>query len=225
MVRPPAPHRYSAPHSFRCLELSLSPATPTRGRTYRGEAFPSSALEPEPSSRHLRAGHHQASKQAPARLIPGQQLDPGFDVVATFRQSAVVHSRSPSRFTLDTSRAPFLRRSPPRSFTAAARSSLRPPPAGRSRRAKPPSPAQHRNHSVRSSTSQPPVAFLAHDHQHTGHRVRADPGSERDLHCRVRHLGKRDGFVERPLRESTKIFAGTTAEAPELSVGVARMSG
>jgi len=83
MVRPPAPHRYSAPHSFRCLELSLSPATPTRGRTHRGEAFPSSALEPEPSSRHLCAGHHQASKQAPAWLVPGQQLDPGFDVVAT----------------------------------------------------------------------------------------------------------------------------------------------
>src|SRR6185437_8217837 len=50
------------------------------------------------------------------------------------------------------------------SFTAAARSSLRPPPAGRSRRAEPPSPVQHRNNSVRSSTSQPPVAFLAHDH-------------------------------------------------------------
>jgi hypothetical protein len=38
---------------------------------------------PDPSSRHLYAGHHLANQQAPARLIPGQQLDPGFDDVAT----------------------------------------------------------------------------------------------------------------------------------------------
>src|SRR3954471_12943562 len=115
MVRPPAPHRYSAPHSFRCLGFSLSPTSPTPGRPYRGEAFPSSALEPRPSSRHLCAGHHQANKQAPAWFIPGQQLDPGFDVVATL---STVHQW----FThvrllgphMTPSRAPFLRRLPPR---------------------------------------------------------------------------------------------------------------
>jgi hypothetical protein len=62
-IRPPAPHRYSAPHSFRCLGSSLSPVPPTRDRPYRGEAFPRFALEPKPSSRHLHAGHHQSSKQ------------------------------------------------------------------------------------------------------------------------------------------------------------------
>src|SRR4030088_1883759 len=82
-VRPPAPHRYSTPHSFRYLGFSLSPAAPTRTRLYRGEPIPRSALAPEPSSRPLHAGHHLANKQAPARLIPGQQLDPGFDVVTT----------------------------------------------------------------------------------------------------------------------------------------------
>jgi hypothetical protein len=38
---------------------------------------------PDPSSRHLYAGHHLANRQAPARLIPEQQLDPGFDDVDT----------------------------------------------------------------------------------------------------------------------------------------------
>jgi hypothetical protein len=81
---PPAcPASVLRPHSFRCLGFSLSPTSPTPGRPYRGEAFPSSALEPRLSSRHLCAGHHQANKQAPTWFIPGQQLDPGFDVVAT----------------------------------------------------------------------------------------------------------------------------------------------
>src|SRR3954469_17181712 len=75
-VPPPAPHRYSAPHSFRCLGCFLSPTTPTRRRHYRGEAFPRSTPAPEPSSRHLYAGHHQGSRQVSPWLIPGQQLDP-----------------------------------------------------------------------------------------------------------------------------------------------------
>jgi hypothetical protein len=40
-------------------------------------------LVPEPNSRHLHAGHHLANQQAPARLVPGQRLDPGFDDVNT----------------------------------------------------------------------------------------------------------------------------------------------
>ena len=36
--------------------------------------------EPEPSSRHLHAGRHLGSQQAPPRLIPGLQSIPGFDV-------------------------------------------------------------------------------------------------------------------------------------------------
>ena len=168
MVRPPAPHRYSTPYSFRCLGFSLSPTSPTPGRPYRGEAFPSSALEPRPSSRHLCAGHHQASKQAPAWLVPGQQLDPGFDVVPTLSTGHqwFTRVRLPGPYLTHLVRL-FRVAHHHGSFTAAARSSLRPPPAGRSRRAQPPSPVQHRNHSVRSSTSQPPVAFLAHDRQRT----------------------------------------------------------
>ena len=54
------------------------------GRTPgRGDRFPSSTREPRPRSRHLHAGHHLASQQAPARLIPGRQLDPGFDLTDT----------------------------------------------------------------------------------------------------------------------------------------------
>jgi hypothetical protein len=45
---------------------------------------------PEPSSRRLCAGHHLASQQAPARLVPGQQLDPGFDAVDTL---STLHQR------------------------------------------------------------------------------------------------------------------------------------
>ena len=50
---------------------------------HRGDRFPRSAPEPGPSSRHLHAGHRLASQQAPARLIPGQRLDPGFDAIDT----------------------------------------------------------------------------------------------------------------------------------------------
>ena len=41
--------------------------------------------EPEPSSRHLHAGRHLGSRQAPPRLIPGLQSIPGFDVTSVFR--------------------------------------------------------------------------------------------------------------------------------------------
>src|SRR5204862_8204113 len=114
-VGPPAPHRFSTPHSFRCAEIALSPATPTGGRPYRGEAFPSSTVEPEPRSRHLCAGHHQGSKQVSPWLIPGQQLDPGFDVIDTLStvHQWFTHVRLLGSH-LTPSRTPFLRRSPPR---------------------------------------------------------------------------------------------------------------
>ncbi len=88
MVRPCAPHRYSPPHSSCCLEFSLPPTTAGRycatGHPQsRGDRFPRFAREPRPRSRHLHAGHHLANTQAPARLIPGKQRDPGFDVTHT----------------------------------------------------------------------------------------------------------------------------------------------
>ena len=63
-----------------------------------------------------------------------------------FDTSAVVHSRSPSRSTPDASSAPFPSRSPPRLIHRAACGGLKSLPAGRLRRAIPPSPVQHRNH-------------------------------------------------------------------------------
>jgi hypothetical protein len=82
-VRPCAPHRYSAPRSFRCLGNSLATAGGTYGPVSRpprrGDRFPRSVQEPGPRSRHLHAGHRLASQQAPARLIPGPQTIPGFD--------------------------------------------------------------------------------------------------------------------------------------------------
>src|SRR5690349_24278277 len=134
-VRPPAPRRYSAPHSFRCLRFSLSSTGPTPGRQYRGEAFPRSTPAPEPSSRHLCAGHHLANRQAPARLVPGQQLDPGFDVVATLStlHQWFTHVRLPGSHLTHLVRL-FRHTHHHGSFTAATDGGLQPPPAERLRR-------------------------------------------------------------------------------------------
>src|SRR6266513_4862715 len=135
-VRPPAPHQYSGPHSFRCLGFSLSPASPTPGRRHRGEAFPRSALAPEPGSRHLHAGHHQGSKQVSPWLFPGQQLDPGFDVAATLstRQQWFTHVRLPGSYLTHLVRL-FRHAHHHGSFTAAADGGLESLPAERLRRA------------------------------------------------------------------------------------------
>ena len=140
-VRPCAPHRYSAPHSSRCLKSSLSRPPdrngPLRGRQYRGDRFPRSTPEPELSSRRLHAGHHLGSKQVAPRLIPGQVIIPRFRChLYTFDTSSTVRFRSPSQLIPDPLSARlFPQRSPPRLLTDAACGGLRPPPAGRSRRA------------------------------------------------------------------------------------------
>ena len=85
---PLCPASLLSPSQFRCLGFSLR-TTSRRPKplhwpaSHRGDRFPSSAQEPRPRSRHLHAGHRLASQQAPARLIPGQRLDPGFDVTDT----------------------------------------------------------------------------------------------------------------------------------------------
>ena len=125
------PHRYSTPCRFRCLGHSLRPAGPTPDWHRRGDRFPRFVPMPAPSSRHLCGGHRLASRQAPASLVPRQQLDPGFDNTATL-------STFPQWFTfvrllgahLAPSRAPFPRRPPPRHLTAAGRGGLRPPLQG-----------------------------------------------------------------------------------------------
>jgi hypothetical protein len=157
MVRPCAPHHYSPPRrsaarGSRFHERAQTTACATTRPRARGDRFPRSAPEPEPSSRHLHAGHHLANQQAPARLVPGPQSIPGFDVI--YRLStrhqwfADARLRDPH---LPRSTARHLpRRSPPRLLTAAARGGLRPPPTRRPRRATrptgpvPPSLAQHR---------------------------------------------------------------------------------
>ena len=161
-VRPCTPHRYAPPHGFGRLRFSLQttsrrpqplhwPAAPS------GHRFTRSAREPGPRSRHLHAGHRLANQQAPARLIPGPERFPGFDVthlLSTLHQRfACARLRDPY---LPRSRARlFPRRSPPRLLTAAARGGLRPPPARRPRRATQP----YRPSSSISCTAPHPAAW------------------------------------------------------------------
>jgi hypothetical protein len=97
---------------------------------------PRSAPAPEPGSRHLCAGHHLANQQAPARLIPGQQLDPGFDVADTLSTLPqwFTRVRLPGSHLTHLVRL-FRNAHHPGSFTGAACGGLGPPPAERSRRA------------------------------------------------------------------------------------------
>jgi len=50
------------------------------GRRYRDLPSHVPCSSRRPGSRRLHAGHRPASKRAPARLIPGQGVRPGFDV-------------------------------------------------------------------------------------------------------------------------------------------------
>ena len=140
-VRPCAARRYSGPRGFCRLDGSLS--RPAAGHYLRHwpaavsrRRFPGSAPEPKPSSRHLQAGHHLGSQQAPPRLIPGMPNQPGFDVISQrFDPSSVVYSRSPSRLAPDALTARlFPQRSARTALTAAPCGGLRPPPTGRPRR-------------------------------------------------------------------------------------------
>ena len=69
----------------------------------RGDRFPRSVQEPRPRSRHLHAGHHLANQQAPARLIPGLQSIPGFDVNLFLRH--VISGSLALAFVIHTCRA------------------------------------------------------------------------------------------------------------------------
>jgi hypothetical protein len=95
-------------------DLPLPAGGQTDQPACRGDRFPCSTQEPEPRSRHLHAGHHLASRQAPARLVPEQLLDPGFDVIqavstrhqwfasARLRDSHLTRSRRAVSATLTT---------------------------------------------------------------------------------------------------------------------------
>ena len=135
LLRPCATHWYSSPsegHSFGFLP------------SHRGDRFPRSPREPEMGSRCLHAGHRPVRKQVTPGLVPSQQrCSVLMSGVLLFDASSAVHLRSSSHPTLDTSRVPFRRRSPPGLFTPAARRSLESDPAARFREAILSSPVEH----------------------------------------------------------------------------------
>ncbi len=118
----------------------------------RGDRFPRSMQEPRPRSRHLHAGHHLANQQAPARLIPGLQSIPGFDVNLFLRH--VISGSLALAFVIHTCRAHGATFPPTLTTTALDRSSSGWFAASActaaaeghqdTQRPAPPSPAQHR---------------------------------------------------------------------------------
>ena len=100
----------------------------------------SSTRKPASNSRPLYAGRRLPSHQAPGRLVPEGIRAPGFDDIKLLNDASSVGSLSfvfrmhtCSRSCLEL----LLQRSPPRLFTAAAWSGLRPAPESRSRGACP----------------------------------------------------------------------------------------
>ena len=100
----------------------------------------SSTRKPASDSRPLYAGRRLPSHQAPGRLVPEGIRAPGFDDIKLLNDASSVGSLSfvfrmhtCSRSCLEL----LLQRSPPRLFTAAAWSGLRPAPESRSRGACP----------------------------------------------------------------------------------------
>jgi len=94
---------------------------PLAGSPCRGDRFPRSMQEPRPRSRHLHAGHHLANQQAPARLIPGLQSIPGFDVNLFLRH--VISGSLALAFVIHTCRAHGATFPPTLTTTALDRSS------------------------------------------------------------------------------------------------------
>ena len=96
----------------------------------------SSAQKPASDSRPLYAGRRLPSQQAPDRLVPEGLLASGFDDAKLLNDASSVGSLS-FVFRMHTCSRSCLellfQRSPPRLFTAAAWSGLRPAPASRSR--------------------------------------------------------------------------------------------
>ena len=133
--------RYSIPHGFVRLGHSLSPPIP--GVTVSGHTL-SRSTRKQPDRTHVACmpdtiwpinGH-------PPDFIPRQMRSPGFDVThAVFDTSN--SDRLPDPHLTHHVRL-FPHRSPRQASTNAAVGGLEPPPAGRLRRARPPSPTQHR---------------------------------------------------------------------------------
>jgi hypothetical protein len=172
-VRRRVAHRYSVPSvsaSARSLSSTGGPQDPMTGRRYRHPPSHVPCKTCRPGSRRLYAGHRLANRRAPARLIPGKGQESPVSMslfkVTTLRQrrppghpGQALLARLPGPHLMRSS-APFPCRSPRRSSANAAQGGLTPAPAGRRRRAIPPSLAQHRFQ--RNSYMAPPSAFVTH---------------------------------------------------------------
>jgi hypothetical protein len=121
------------------------------GGKYRTRPSPVPCKSRRPDSRRLHAGHRLASKQASARLIPESFTHPGFDAIfLAFDTSAAIRLRSPSRSPPDTVNRCLFRIAHHDHVTGhAACGGLKPPPAGRLRRAS--NPSSSAQHCLRSS--------------------------------------------------------------------------
>jgi hypothetical protein len=145
---PPA-HLTSVLDPLQFRLLGTLPLARHQDEQRQGTPSPVPCGSRRPGSRRLHAGHRLASKLAPARLIPGLGIHPGFDValVLTTRQQRFTCVRLPGPH-LTPLTTPFPRRSPRRSSANAARGGLETPPVGRLRRAN----NLHLPHSITSRT-------------------------------------------------------------------------
>jgi hypothetical protein len=97
------PLAVSAAWGSRFHETAAGQHSATGRPRARGDRFTRSAREPRPRSRHLNARHRLASRQAPARLLPGLRSIPGFDVTSLFRH--VISGSLALAFAIHTCRA------------------------------------------------------------------------------------------------------------------------
>src|SRR6266508_5744140 len=137
--RPPPP-RDSPPH----LHDPLQPRAPSP-RTRAASARPDKR---GPAAERRRNQTPRPTRRTDPRIPPRRSMNRRFETPQD-------RSRSPSWLTPDAlTGAPFPNDAQhERLLTAAPRGGLEPPPAGRLRRAKPPSPAQHRSRKIEASTS------------------------------------------------------------------------
>ena len=147
-IRPPDPIPSLQPH-YRAFSATTGQSVPVPGFStlasrfaplvllpwHPGSGSHSSTQKPVPDSCPLYAGRRPSSLQAPDGLIPVVWTAPGFDDTYGYRRVfeglLSLSFRTPT--CPESYPGLFFRRSPPRLFTAAARTGLRPAPESRSR--------------------------------------------------------------------------------------------
>ena len=159
-VRQPDPQRYSHPR-----QASAAPSRPLENpnETYRVRPSPVPCKSRRPGSRRLHAGHHLANQRAHARLIPGIVSTPRFrcqPVSLSTRLQRFAYARLPDPHLTRHARL-FHIAHHSRVTAPAACGGLKPPPAGRLRRANNP----HLLHSTTSGST----AYTGHSLPRSGH--------------------------------------------------------